>query len=1112
MSLAVAASPVCAAQRSVAVVNGASGAGVVLPQIPALTTLPSVQNLPAVSLPQATLPAVPTLPANAVAPAAIRAQAQEPGAQQPAAPVEPQAAVPSEAEQRKPALSAVQEAAAAVEQKPDQAPAALSNLYGDRASSAEPWVSPSAAKQEKTDLVGRLERWVKRPAVKTAGSLIAAASPLLILAAKTTQAAAPIVSNMDPNWTATVVSQPSHLPVQLAAAFGAAVGAVAGAVLTRAGAKRLEGNKPVHGAALMLGSIVAAGVVTFAAATIASFSPLAAAASLSAVILAGAAQADLIAPFTRWRESRKRQPGLFDVVREKDDTYLDLKPSQLGRLHMLSGTVERGLGENNLATNTQWDFEFAFYLRRAGDRVELVRKNTLFRAPEGSALHKTISRGVPDSVIASAPLKEVDGRLRVDASKLFVEDFFGLGAEVDWGYGFDYSMDEKLSGLEDVKAFPRNLEIKSRLTFLRGDSEHTKTHLGDTRRIDLGVRYSLSALPEAGYRPRKATPLIGHFSTVFEDWTDDQKPDLETYLIQRWRLEKSDPSQAASPVKKPVVFWIDQTIPKEYRAAVARGALKWNKAFEKIGLLGAIEVREVGDGDDFDPTDIRHNMISYRFERDSPFALGNSRANPLTGEIYHAHVTIVPEHARSALQLRFKELETLTVDASEGKKAEGKKHVHERGCHRAQQLADEASMTMSILEARGELTEDSKRRLIEAYMEDLVMHEIGHTLGLRHNFVAKSWLPLGQAGENGVLSASVMDYYPMSLSPKGEPQLAFAQSDIGPYDYLAIEYAYKPLDPATEDAELAKIAARTAEPGLEYLTDEDASGVDPRAQHNTLGDDVVKWAERRAALTREMWEILEAKAAAGALDHQSAYRRWLQTWLGYDMGSKQAVALVGGIYFHRTAAGVPTGRASYEPVPAADQRRALEFLAKNVFSDEPFAISPELLRSIAKRREGPAIDRGDGADLTHFSHDALVARLRAGVLDMLLDEGRLKRLADSAKLLKPGEERLSVLEVFGSVVEASFGELSSRARKKGSRTVSAMRRALQDRVVTELLGLIDEDNGWGPELRVPAREALIALQRKLGSALKSRAWDAESRAHLTELSRLVKKGLTPNKV
>lgn len=1093
LSLLMAAGPVAAGQRT---------APPVITVVPTLAVgktagAPVVSGLPEVAvsaLPgQVSIGVSPVLPSAAI-PARLAA----------AEPAQPASASPG-------AIQPLAQAAQAAAERPEQAPAALTNLYAERVSeeeaSARAFVAAPAAPATPTS---RLSKWVKKPAVKTAAALTAAAAPLTIFAAAA-------MERSQAPWA----SLAAAAPVVLAGAIGALIGAVSASALIESVRRHpavrelLPGRK--SGLAAGGALILAASAGALAAMGLAMASPLVASAVLSAGILVSAVRADWIAPYTRWRDKKDRTEGLFDVLERGDKKYLDLKPGQLGRLHMLSGTVRRGLGEKNLATNTQWDFEFAFYFRRNDKRVELVRKNTLFRAAEGSALHKTLSRGVPDSVVASAPFEEVDGRLRVDAADLFVDDFFGFGAEVDFGYGPDYSLSSKLSDLKSARVFSKNVELDSRLTFLRGDADWSPTHLADTRRVELDVRYSLSALPDAGYRPRKASPLIGHFVTAFEDWTDHLKPELETILVNRWRLEKSDPTQAVSPVKEPVVFWIDETIPEEYHDAVRRGALKWNKAFERLGLLDAVQVRVVEPGSGFDASDIRRNMISYRFERDSPYALGNSRANPLTGEIYHAHVTIVPEHARGALALRQKDVEKVEAeDQNTGKgrsrKPEARKpHRHSRSCRHGELMAHEATMLLALLESRGELTPEARRKLVEGYMEELVMHEVGHALGLRHNFVAKSWLTLEQAAQTPAWSASVMDYAPINLASKGEKQGDLFQSELGPYDYLAIEYAYKPLEPGQEEAELSRIAARTSEPGLEYLTDEDLTGVDPRVNHGSLGDDLVKYAGRRVAVSRELWDLLEAQAAAGAVDHQAAYRKWLQGWLGYDIGARHAAGLVGGVYFRRTAG--PSAKPAYEPVPAERQREALKFLAEHVFSDEPFAISPALMGAIAPRRTGGVLEGGYGDDLSYFSHDAVIERLRDGLVEHLLDEDRLLRVAGSAKLVGPKDDRLTVREVYDALVDGSFGELSAggRRRKRGSRSISPMRRRLQDKLVAELLFFIDADEGWDVELRAPAREALVSLQRRLGAALKSGAWDAESRAHLNEQLRRVRRGLFPSK-
>jgi hypothetical protein len=464
----------------------------------------------------------------------------------------------------------------------------------------------------------------------------------------------------------------------------AAAGFVAGAasiqpVMNAALAALKVKPGPARASARVLATVAAGALFAAAVSSLASWSPVAAVGALAAASVAALMGTGFASDLAA-RLPRRPSKQLFETARFDDRAAIRVRADQLGKPYLLSATLERGLGEKDFPSTRSLDMEFVWYFRRSGDHLELVRKNTAFRAPAGTAIARTLERSIPDTVVARALIRsDFGGRLLVPLDELFGGDLFDDRSQLGAAYGGQYRQDGDATRVEVEKSFLKNLEVGAELQYERVDEgAKPESHLPDTRRLTLATRYSLSELPEPGFRPRQASPVVGHFVDTHDDWGDDQKRDLRSHVVRRWRLEKTDPAAPVSPVKQPIVYWIDGSVPPQYRGAIRRGVLEWNKAFERVGLKDAIVVREAPDDGSFDPADARFNVIRYYLERDSGYAIGPSRSNPMTGEIYNAGVNISAYHARHALGLNAKSIDHVLfhADGDDDRPAQKARHAH----------------------------------------------------------------------------------------------------------------------------------------------------------------------------------------------------------------------------------------------------------------------------------------------------------------------------------------------------------------------------------------------------------------------------------------------------
>jgi Met-zincin/Domain of unknown function (DUF5117) len=857
---------------------------------------------------------------------------------------------------------------------------------------------------------------------------------------------------------------------------------------------------------------VAAGV---AAGSVASARPGASPASVAQAAGAAAAAATGLKPFAEVIKEANETPGLFRTWQKDEKVWIEIAPDQFGVPYLFTSNLSRGVGEQGVYGGMMLGDQIVEW-KRIGNIVQLIAKNNAFTGGANAPIAQGVKQGFTNSLlgattVASLPHPERKSVL-IDANALLLTDI-PVGERFTTGIHMrSYTFDAKNSSFEairnsaDQSSFVVSAHYQNPRATLPPAPTPTPpppspfppfTTLPDGRSLFLGYTYNFAKLPDP-MAARRADVRVGHFESQVWDFSSDSKFTPKTHYVNRWRLEKKDPAAALSEPKEPIVYWVDRTVPDKYRAAVRDGILEWNKAFEKIGFKDAIVVKQQDQEGTIDTFDARHSTVRWFVATDAGFAIGPSTVDARTGEILNAQVAIPEEWSRLYRTVLSEQLPS-AFPAFDAYKAS----LEQDGllCTFASDALSEMQFGLDVLVERGEIEPGSPEAdaFVNASLKATVMHEVGHTLGLRHNFRASTVYPLAKVSDPAWsrefgISGSVMDYTPVNIAVKGEAQGAYFEPTIGPYDYWAIEYAYRPLPKETEADELAKIAARGAtDPLLAYSSDEEATaGLDPDASRFDLGSDPILYLRKRLVLSQELWQRLQARKLRPGESYAVLRRTFDAGFRQYSRSAALTAKYVGGVYYVRDFAG--TGQLPLTPVPPAKQRAALNLIATDIFSAGSFQFKPEFLRSMGiDYLDISLAGSGNARFNPDFSLRTRVLGLQVGVLNTVLSDTVLARLQDSEIKVSQADQALTLSELFAALRASIWSEL------KAGGSIPGPRRDLQREHLRRIANVLTRPSSTTPSDAIALfRDEAKSLSAQIKAAARSANRDAPTRAHLTE--------------
>jgi hypothetical protein len=805
-------------------------------------------------------------------------------------------------------------------------------------------------------------------------------------------------------------------------------------------------------------------------------------------------------------KSSRKFDGLFTLYQDTatGTVQLYVKKSQLGKEYIYQSFSING--PNQLYLNQSMHrATLVFKVQKAFDKLEFARVNTRFWYDHNNPVSKTAEVDKPEAVflVEKTVAEDADGYL-ISADGLFISEKLdpvkplfppGLPPTAIFNLG---NLNPAKSRYSTIRSFPNNSDIVVDLAYDNPAPYNSGTNdITDARYVRVRMQHSLIEMPQNDFHARRDDPRVGYFLQYVNDQTSISPVPYKD-IIHRWYLKKKDPAAALSEPVEPIVYWIENTTPVEYRQTIIDAGLKWNEAFEKAGFKNAIQMKIMPDDVDWDPADIRYNVIRWVSSAQPTYgAIGPSFVNPKTGQIIGADITIewFSGSASPILDELFK-----GSTATGNLQYPGMDPQHEVNCTLAGELKGQLLTGMTVLDATGASANEIKE-MHKQFLTYLIMHEMGHTLGLNHNMKASQMLSPAEINDTEIthklgLIGSVMDYPAINIALDRSKQGDYYTTKAGPYDIWAIEYGYTPYSEAEEAGGLKSIIARSTDPKLAFGNDGDdmrapGKAMDPRVNVNDLTSDAIGYAEDRFKIVNQTMAKLVQKYTKEGQSYAELRSRY-GILLGQRYGMTSAVSrYIGGIYIDRNFPEQKPGVKPYTPVPLATQKRAMEVLNKYVFAPGAYAADDAVFAYLQPQRRG-FLQNGTGDD--YRITDNILSVQTGGALSHLLHGATLQRITNSRLY----GNQYSVASMMSDLQKGIFdADIATN--------VNIYRQYLQTYFVRQLVSMIDAKNQQFDDVsKAAALYTLKKIKTQLTTAVSA---NDETKAHRANLLFLINNGL-----
>ncbi|MBL7744031.1 MAG: zinc-dependent metalloprotease [Chitinophagaceae bacterium] len=806
-----------------------------------------------------------------------------------------------------------------------------------------------------------------------------------------------------------------------------------------------------------------------------------------------------------WKEAvkgKRKVDGMFTLYQDTASGSLQLyiRKDQLDKEFIYQSFSMGGPGSLFLNQNMLRE-TWVFKIKKSYNRLDFIRCNTNFYYDPANAISKAANVDVSDAVFYADKVGAEDslGYL-VKADGLFLSEKLdpvkpNFPPNIPPGAIFNVgSLVADKSGYEKIRSFPNNTDVVVSLAYDNpAPLNYGDKSITDARYVRVKMQHSFIEMPKNDYKPRFDDPRVGYFTQQMDNMTSTNATPYYD-MINRWYLVKKDPGAALSEPVEPIVWWVENTTPVELRQIILNAGNKWNDAFEKAGFKNAVVMKMMPDTATWDPADIRYNVIRW-VSSDLGYAIGPSFVNPRTGQILGSDITIDFGFMGGIVSEQdiFKPVGYPSLEMSRSIAA---MRNHFMSCDMAKGMQMQFAAGNIIAECF-DATPDELATLKEQFFTELVLHEMGHTMGLNHNMKSSHMLSPAELNDKNMtrqygVTGSVMDYSVVNAALDRSKQADYYTTTPGPYDKWAIEYGYTPFPAANEKAGLEKILSRSTDPKLIFGNDADIAfiggGIDPRVNTWDMSNDMVTYGTDRFKLVNELIGKLKDKYAKPGGTY--ADMRWKYNMLvnqRYSMAIPIAM-YIGGIYVDRSFVGQNPSTAPFTPVPVDYQKKALDVLNTYVFSPNAFDADSYLFPYLQRQRRGFNFF-GSPEDP---KPELTVYYMQSYVLACILNEYTLAR-ANRTTLYGNTYPAANIMnDVTGMVFDADI---------KGD--VNLYRQNLQTEYVKMVAAILLKGNYDDPS-KAAALSTLRSVKDKLK---KAGAGNEQTKAHRENLQFLIDKAL-----
>lgn len=708
-------------------------------------------------------------------------------------------------------------------------------------------------------------------------------------------------------------------------------------------------------------------------------------------------------------KSSKEIDGLFKIYQDTltGSLQMVLTKDQLEKEYIYFTQIADAPADMGFVGRGIYRGSKVFKIQKYFDKIEFITQNTSYYYDKDKAISKASEANLSHGNMASLKIEAHDkekGLYLIKADDLFLKETFSqikpprFPNQKPTAFTLG-NLDKNKTKINAIKNYPKNTDlvieyVYSKPSVLNGGSNA----VADGRNVSVKVNHSLMAMPENDYEPRFDDPRVGYFMTQVNDQSSMSATPYRD-LVHRWDLKKKDPDAAISEPVEQITWWMENTTPKEIRPIIKKAGEQWNLAFEKAGFKNAVVIKEQPDEADWDAGDIRYNVLRWTSSPRIMFGgYGPSFVNPKTGQILGADIML--EHAVLGNSLRNEKLfeKAALYDFYDEMSDHIDTNNQGKFCA-ASQLAHLDNMFAGIASTAFGDDPIEKSKMLNEFLHFLILHEMGHTLGLNHNMKSSQLHSIADVNNETItsnvgLTGSVMDYPAINYNLDRDNQGQYWTTRPGPYDEWAIQFGYQSLNPV----EMEDLLSKSAQPELAFGNDADdmrgpGKAIDPRVNVGDMSSDAIQYSINRIKLANEVAKEVLAKYKKNSTGKSfQELRNSYFVLTGQHAGSANTISrYIGGVYVDRTMNGQKGGTKPYTPVEREKQKKAMKALNDYVFSSNAFTVPNEIYNYAAGQRRGFNFFGGPEDPKIH----ARILGMQRNILRHILHPNTTQRITDS---------------------------------------------------------------------------------------------------------------------